>query len=395
MPHGKHKKAVFSIVRNEPGIARSEIARRTGLSKSTTERLIRSLVAEGILVETLKADRRRQGRGGIPLSIHTAGPCVIGVDMHADKVIFAGLDLAGETLIETVVDVHTDMTSDEILARMIDGIGDVVERLQKSGRTIKAIGFGDIGVVDSQKRLSLFSSQLPNWHDVPTAERLTERFGLPVYVQDTSRLNCLAEARYGVAKNVTGFVFIELGIGIGLGLYHDGELYSGEQGCGCEIGHVVVDPVGPICSCGGRGCLEAVAGARAIVAQAIEALRGGGQSILTQMVNGRPETLTIEQVFAAAERHDRLATTLVDGAVTKLGLAIGNICNLFNPIMVVLGGQMATSGVLWEPIKSVIRRTAMPWIAEHMSIEFSTLGEDTGILGAAELAIEHLFDGGE
>ena len=386
-----HEKGIFTLVRNEAGIARSEISRRIGLSKSTTERIIRSLVARGILNEAVRDDKTRQGRRGIPLSVNASRPCVVGVDMNADAILAAGLNLLGKILLHGKAEICTRMSSEEILARIIEPIEKVLDGLQAMDRPVAALGFGDVGVVDSKKGVSLFSSPLPNWKDVPIAEHLNARFGLPVYVQDSSRLQCLAEAHYGVGKGVDGLLFIDLGVGIGMGVYGNGRLYSGEQGSGCEIGHVVVQPDGPICSCGGRGCLEAVAGSRALAAQAVDALRKGGQSRLSAMVDGNLDALTAEHVYEAAEAKDRLAMTLVGTASEILGVAVANICNLFNPVMVVLGGDMAKHPALWEPVKKIIRRTAMPWIAAHMTVEFSSMPEHGGVRGAGELAIENLF----
>ena len=392
MEMSDYKKTIFELVRNNHGIVRSEISRRIHVSKSTAERIVQSLVTQGLVSENLNNHNRSQGRAGIALSVNPNGPCIIGVELSANQTLTcAGINLDGEFITESFTEVSGDMTKEQLFEVIEEHIHRVFTEVRHLNREIIGIGFGDPGIVDSLSGVSVLSSTLPNWKNARISERLSERFHLPVFIQGDMRMKCLAEARYGVAVGVKGFIFINFGIGVGLGVYSNGRLYLGEQGCGCEMGHMIIDPEGPICGCGGKGCLEAIVGSKALITQTINAIQNGVQTSILEKAGMNPDAITAQHVFKAAEEHDRLAVTLVDSAIQILGRAIGNVCNLFNPSLVVLGGEIAKSPVLWQPVQTVIRRTVIPFLSKQLKIEFSRLSDKSGVLGAAEMVIEKML----
>ncbi len=392
MEMSEHKKIVFELVRNNPGIVRSEISRRIHVSKSTAERIVQSLVTQGLLSENTNSHNSRQSRSGIALSVNSNGPCIIGVELSSNHALTcAVINLDGEIITESFTEVSGDMTKEQLFEIIEEHIHRVLSEVRRLNRDIIGIGFGDPGIVDSLSGVSLFSSTLPFWKNARISGRLSERFHLPVFVQDASRIMCLAEARYGVAVGVKGFILIDFGMGVGLGVYSNGRLYLGEQGCGCEMGHMIIDPEGPICGCGGKGCLEAIVGSKALIKQAITAIQNGAQTSIIEKAGMKTAAITDQHIFRAAEEHDRLSVTLIDSAIQILGRAIGNVCNLFNPSLVVLGGEIAKSPLLWKPIKTVIRRTVIPFLSGHLKIEFSRLSDKNGVLGAAEMVIEKML----
>ncbi len=384
------ERAIMVAVRGSPGLVRSELARRLGLDKSTTNRMVQGLVDRRYLVEESDSSARK-GRGGIPLGIHPRGPRAIGAEMTGAEIHCACVNLAGERLAEAGMAVSPSMSADELL----DAIKSTVSRTligtdcPKAG--ILGIGFGHSAVMNTETGTSFTSSKFPNWRNVGIARFLRDSFQLPVAVEDSARTKCLAEAVYGVARGYRDFIYVNCGDGVGLGVWTGGRLYRGAQGLGCEIGHMIVDPDGPLCGCGSKGCLEAIASSRAITRQVTEGIRQGVRSSIADGIQQeRLSELEVSTaaVYTAAMKSDRLATSLVNSAKRTLGMAIGNVCNLFGPSLVVLGGDMAKFPTVWQGIESEIRHAAMPLIGEKLKVRFSELDETAGVLGAAELVVE-------
>ena len=326
------------------------------------------------------------------MSINSGIAYVLGIELDIDNTLTCALlDLNCKFIKRSVSHICPEMTKEEIFGVIEKSIENIKEEVSIPGVEILGIGFGDPGFVDSRNGICKFSSRFPNWREANIAERLSKNFGLPVFVQDLSRLKCLAEADFGAAKGVKGFIYIDYGDGIGLGVYSNGKLFTGEQGYGCEIGHMVIDPNGPICGCGGKGCLEAIASTRAIIKQAAEAVANGVQTSINVKPGMAADAIAARHIFTAAQENDRLAVTLVNSVIQTLGLAIGNVCNLFNPSMVVLGGEMPEFPSVWAPIKKVIHTSVIPFISQELTISFSTLSDQGGILGAAQHVIEKLL----
>jgi predicted NBD/HSP70 family sugar kinase len=152
---------------------------------------------------------------------------------------------------------------------------------------------------------------------------------------------------------------------------------------------VTVVPDGPLCGCGNRGCLQALASGPAIANHARERLRAGGDSLLLTLVDGHPERITAETVFTAAEQGDRLAQDVVANTATVLGIAFANLINLFNPQQIILGGPVGQgSQVLLEPLRAEVQRRAMAYPLSVVQIEASTLGNDADAIGAAVLVLQ-------
>ena len=380
--------AIFRLIRDEAGIVRSHVAARVGISKSTAERMAQALVDAGLVIETDGADSRR-GRGGIGLSVRPESPCAVGIDLGASHVDLAAVDMAGGVTHAVRERIDPSMTREALLAVLETASARLLDALHAEGRRVLGIGFGDPGVLDLAGGVSLSATNLPAWRGVPVVAHLRERFGVPVRLEASPRVKCLGEARYGAARGVTGFLLVDLGMGVGLGMYSRGRLYGGEGGCGGELGHMVVVPDGPICACGGRGCLEAVAGSAALVRDARAALAGGAPGMLRATP---PEALTARHIIEAADSGDRLAQGIVNSAVRTLGIAIGNVCNLLNPRMVVLAGGLSKAGSLMSALETVVRATVLPVIGQALAITSSQVPDTGGVLGAAELILGDFAD---
>ncbi len=244
----------------------------------------------------------------------------------------------------------------------------------QKGMTVAHIGVGFGGPVDFARGVVYLSHHVAGWENFPLKAALEERFRLPVTVDNDANAGTLGEWLFGAGKGVSDLLYVNIGTGIGGGLISDGKLVRGWRNLAGEIGHMTVKPDGPVCTCGRKGCLEALASGSAIGREGTERL-------------GRPTTS--EEVFTLAAQGNPVAKQILDEAVDTLAFAIGAAANLFNPQRVILGGGVAEApeALLLQPLREKLPRYLLPQVAEGLEVVRAQLGYDAGIMGAIALAL--------
>jgi glucokinase len=264
-----------------------------------------------------------------------------------------------------------------------------VDEVRAAAPDVEAIGFGIPSLVERETGVSRWSNHLP-LADVPFRDLMSERLGLPVVVDNDANMALLAEHRRGSARGARHAVLVALGTGIGSGLLLDGRIYRGATGVGAELGHVVLDLHGPDCpsNCPGRGCLEAFVSGNAIGREG------------ARLARERPDTVLGRRLAAGREVSGGLVTELAhDGDETarqalaevgrRLGAALTGIVNALNPEVIVIGGGAVAAGdFLLGPARSVVAERALPPAREIVRIVPTHFGDESGMLGAALLALE-------
>lgn len=318
-------------------------------------------------------------------------PLVVGVDVGGTKIAAAVVDAVGQMCGR--VQVPTDVRGAEAT---LESIAEAIRRALSAAGVARgdvlAAGLGIPGKVDPEAGVGILSVNL-GWRDVPVKALLEARLGMPCTLENDVKAATLGEGRFGAGRGRRNFIYLSVGTGIAAGLILDGRLYRGSTGMAGEVGHAIIDPHGPRCKCGARGCLEAVASGPAIAARAKEALRTSRPTLLRDWAAGPDGQVTAEQVFAAAAQGDPVAQEVVEGAGTYLGLAISQLIMAFDPQLVVLGGGVAQGGdLLLQAIHRELHRQAEEsFVFREMlkpeCVQLTALGTDVGILGAAALAM--------
>jgi glucokinase len=314
--------------------------------------------------------------------------------MGSSSIVSSCINLVGNIQATCEEAITPSMSAKEMVLIIEKSIDQTQKRISRAEEKILGIGFSHSAIVNSETGTAFASSKFPNWKNVNIAEHLTERFALPAFAEDSARTKCLAEAQYGSGRGYENFLYINYGEAVGLGVYNEGLLYRGSWGCGCEMGHMIVDRDGPICGCGGKGCLEAIVSTKAITEKAVEAIRNHVQTSMASTLEESEDSERLpnaDMIFEAAQEHDRLANSLTESAIQILGVTIGNVCNLFIPSLVILGGDMARFPKVWTRIIPIIRQAAMPFIAKQLEISFAELDVSSGVIGAAELVFERIL----
>ncbi len=255
---------------------------------------------------------------------------------------------------------------------------------------LASIGVSFGGPVDATAGIVLQSHHIEGWDNLPLAARLRSEFARPVYMENDANAIALGEYRYGAGRGVDSLVYMTVSTGIGGGVVLGGRLWRGAHGLAGEIGHTVVRPQGPICTCGNHGCLESLASGQSIARRAREALQAGGEGErLLGLVDSRPERITAEVVFRAARAGDPLAATVINEVAEDLGLGIAMFCSIVDPARVILGGGVAKAGEqLLAPVRKAFRRYAFPMLVDDVQIVQAAALDDGGLLGAAALVAQ-------
>lgn len=310
--------------------------------------------------------------------------CYVGVDLGGTTIKFALVDNDGVVLQSDRCQTDAEEGHDRVLERMVDGACAIIA-MATPDQIIRAVGVAVPGVLDMDRGYTIFLPNLPgDWPDVPVGPVMAAALHLPVYLINDVRAFTVAELEIGAAKGVTTALCYAIGTGIGGGIVTHGRVNMGLGGAGGELGHMVVEPSGPHCGCGNRGCAEAYAAGPAIIGEANRQIVMGETTVLREMIGDDLNKMTPEIVERAAGEGDRIARQVLEYAGFHLGLAVSNAIAALAPNVVVLGGGVLKPyGYFWEQIESTAR--AHSHVTEIDKIEFrpAKLGFEAGVVGAA------------
>jgi glucokinase len=274
---------------------------------------------------------------------------------------------------------------------VIEQIARSVERARQAAgvkpEQVLALALGAPGPLDTRQGIIHFAPNLA-WHDMPIRQVLEQRLSLPVLLDNDANLAALGEHVYGAGRGEDNMVYITVSTGIGGGLILGGRLYRGFADGAGEIGHMTVLPDGPLCGCGNRGCLEALASGTAIARDARDlAACGRGEQILAA-AGGDPTSITAVTVAAAAATGDAAAQSIITRAARYLGIGIANTINLLNPSLVVLGGGVMDIGELvWQHLRPEVQLRALEAARTSTRLAAAELSGRAGVMGAIALAL--------
>jgi len=316
------------------------------------------------------------------------GKVIAAVDLGGTNIRAALYSEDGGTLAQCALPTLAHEGLEPTLGRIFRAIEEVI----REGEELIAIGLGAPGPLDPWKGIIFSAPNLPGWENVPLADILAERFGVPVFVNNDANVAALAEHRLGAGKGFSNIIYITVSTGIGGGIIAEGKLLLGAKGLAGEVGHIVVKPDGPPCGCGGRGCVEALASGPAIAREAIKRIKAGENSSIPKFVEGPLEGLTAREVALAAIEGDALAQEIFREAGYYLGLSFVSLIHLFNPSRIIVGGGVAKVGkILLEPAEETVKELTMREFLEGFKIVPAALGDEAGLLGAYLLAKEGLY----
>jgi predicted NBD/HSP70 family sugar kinase len=374
----RNRRRLVDTLRRRGSASRAELARLTGLSRSTVSTLVADLQTGGLVVE--HPDPRAPGRDRTPqqgrpptlLTLDRSAGLVLGIDFGHEHVHVAIADLSRTILAERVRALDVDRSAERALDVAVELADEVVASAGADRDRILGAGVGLSGPIDVDAGTVHAGKILPSWAGVRPVDELAKRLSLRVHLDNDANLGALAEVTLGAGIGARDAIYIMVSGGVGAGLILGGELYRGAGGTAGELGHVLVDESGPICRCGNRGCLEMMA---------------GGNAIIGLLRPSHGDDLTLDEVMALAADGDSGARRAIADAGRVLGRSVAAIVNAFNPELVIVGGTVSAAGdVLLDPMREAVDRYAIESAAADVRIARGVLGDRAEVLGALELA---------
>jgi glucokinase len=309
------------------------------------------------------------------------GSLAVGVDVGGTKVAALLTDDRGTVLDRKVVHSPAD-DAEATVATVVS----LARDLAAAHEGVVAVGIGAAGLV-SREGVMRFAPNLA-WREFPIGERVAEGVGMPVLVDNDANVAAWGEFRFGAGRSANHLLLVTVGTGIGGGIVAGGALYRGAHGFAAEIGHIIVDPGGPVCGCGNVGCWEQVASGRAIERLGRTAAAEHPDSVLGRAAGGNPLSIDGPTVTNAAREGDPISLRILELVGMRLGEGIAGLVNVLDPDVVVVGGGASSAGdLLLEPARrSFVDAVEAPEHRPEVPILPAELGNDAGAIGAADLA---------
>ena len=370
-----NRSAVLNAVKTNGRISRTDIARDTGLSPATISAITATLIADDLVQEQAEGDSRG-GRRPILLALNPKGGFVIGLKLAETHTVGALMDLEA-TVLAKRTRAHEGHSPEEIVASLGEAVTELIRAVRIPKRMLLGVGLGVAGIVDGDAGL-LRQSPFFGWRDVPLGEMVERVVRAPVYLDNDVNTLTIAEKWFGAGQGVDDFLTVTIGRGVGLGIVVNGRFYRGWRGGAGELGHTVVDPNGPRCGCGKRGCLETFVGDPALV----RAAREQGLQVADP-----------EDLVTLAESGGRQARAILARAGRLLGLAVADLINLFDPQLIILSGEGVRAGDwLFQPMRESIGQQVMPGLAQDTEVRVDPWDDDAWARGAGSLVLRELFE---
>ena len=382
---------VLDELRGSGSVSRGDLVARTGLSRGVVGQRIAELLDAGLAVE---ADTGPSTGGRPPrrISFRADAGHLLVADLGATSIDVAVTDLDGRILGHRDEPADVSAGPERCLTRIEELFDELTPATRDLPRRLWGIGIGVPGPVEFRSGRPVSPPIMPGWDGYPVRERLAERYGAPVWVDNDVNILALGEWRSGIAVGHDNVVVVKIGTGIGAGIVSNGRIHRGTQGAAGDVGHIqVVDSASVVCRCGNVGCLEALAGGAALARDGEAAARSGRSDRLRVALeqHGR---VSAEDVARAASFGDPVAVGLLQAAGHRVGLVLASVVNFFNPSLVVVGGGVAQSGdQLLAAIRETVYRRSLPLATRDLVVQRSSLGALAGVIGASAMVLEQLF----
>ncbi len=312
----------------------------------------------------------------------------IGIDLGGTNIACGLVSVSGEILVKKSCPTGASRPAEKIMADMASLIEKVLLEANCPKEKIAFCGIASPGIANPETGCIEYSCNLPSFLGFPIVEDLKQRMGFSrVGLENDANCAAKGEAEAGAAKGCGSSVLITLGTGVGGGVILNGAIYRGFNFAGAELGHIVIDHKGPVCSCGRRGCWEMYSSATALCRMTREKMKENPDSVMWALTEGQESRVSGRTAFDAMRRKDRAAKEVIDSFVEYLACGITNIINIFQPEILTVGGGISAEGeTLLAPVRAIVEREQYSRVCERKTVlKKARLGNDAGIIGAALL----------
>jgi glucokinase-like ROK family protein len=333
------------------------------------------------------------GRPATLLEINPEAGCIIGAEFGVDFVSVALTDFVGQVLWRRVAEAEPTESQETTISRTLELAEAAMGAARQGGHALLGVGLALPGTVDPAVGMLIFAPNL-HWHNVPLRDIFHERTGLRVFVENDANAAAIAEHLFGVARASKDFVFVFAGVGIGGGLFLNGELYRGKNGYAGELGHspIIAEPYQSACHCGNRGCWETYANQYSIIQRIQARLEEKRSSIIPELLREEKGPLSITVIKKAADLGDVEALEAFAEAGEAMGQGFASLVNIFNPEKIILGGPLSAAGAYLLPsIKRTVALHSLPEIGQETDVSVSAFGADASLIGAIAIVVDDIL----
>ncbi|NRF95914.1 ROK family protein [Paenibacillus frigoriresistens] len=381
---------LLQAIRRKP-ISKAELVRLTKYSLAiVTEHT--EILLEKNFVREIDRGPSTGGRKPLLLSFNAEAGYIVAIDLESTNVRVGITDLNCNILVsESLDDIDVLAGPTTVLEQVKELVFALLHRVGIESPQIKGIGMGVPGPVEYSVGLPASLSIMRGWDRYPIRQFWSQYFQCPCYVDNNVHTMAIGEQMLDLESKIENLLFLKIGNGIGAGIICKGQIYRGSTDCAGDVGHINMGH-DILCYCGNRGCLEAFAGGRAIAARAEEMARNGQSEVLGEIYS-KKKKLTLVDVRQAVEVADPVAVELMRECGVAIGNVLAGLVNFFNPSLILIGGGVSQVGdVLLASIRQAVYQRALPLSVRNLVIQYSSLGENAGIVGAAALTVDEIID---
>ena len=357
---------VLQLLTEHGEITQAGLARGTGLAAATVSNIVRELLTGG-LVQVSEVGRRKVVR------LTRATGLLLGIDYGHRHLTVVIADRAHEILAERRVGLEPNLPAVDGMYLAEKLFRELLDELGEQPAAIVGAGMGLPAPIDLRTGKVGAPSIMPGWVGVDAVSLASERLGMPVVVDNDANLGAVAELYWGAARGLSDIAYVKLSEGVGAGLVLGGQVVRGRDGTAGEIGHITTDEFGQVCRCGNRGCVETVVAERRVI-ELLEPMLG--------------QQLTIAEVVRRARDGNNSCVRVLADTGRQAGIAVANLCNVFNPELILIGGELAVAGeFLLAPMREMVRRCGIPSATADLPIILAGLGARAPVMGAVAVAL--------
>ncbi len=362
--------SLLQLIRNGEAVTRADLARHTGLARSTVTQRVDALLAHELVYEADDSESTG-GRPPTVLAFNSQAGVVLSVDLGATHSQLAVSDLGARALVERVLTIDIAEGPDTVLEAVADALDEMLAKADRAVSDVRGVGVGVPGPVAFDTGQPVNPPIMPGWDRFPILDWFKERYAAPTLVDNDVNIMAVGE-HWAHWRGVDHLLFVKVGTGIGCGIIASRAVHRGARGAAGDIGHVTVPGHDVVCACGNTGCLEAIAGGRALAA--------------------RLGVATSLEVAQLARGGDADAVQAIRDSGRALGNVLAGCVNFFNPTVIIFGGDIAEAGEqLLAGVREVTFQRSLPLATEQLQTVQSRLGAQAGTVGAAIMVIEHVL----
>ncbi|HEU5101934.1 MAG TPA: ROK family transcriptional regulator [Roseiflexaceae bacterium] len=372
---------ILNLIKQHGTISRVQLADLSSLASPTITEIVAALLDERLIIETGSLISDRRGPRPVLLELNRQGGYAVGIMLRPDGMNLVVTDLMADVVYRAYQPLPANVPPSTVLEIVAHSVRKQITTAQIDWSQIRGLGVGVTGVIDSTTGIC-HEAYILGWHDVRIGETLEAKLGIPVHVDNDTRTLTVAEQHFGISYSRQNFVLVTVGRGVGMGAVVNGELLRGHRDIGAEFGHITMSLDGPLCQCGKRGCLEAIASDVGIVAAASAAGLAAA------------EQATIEAITERAHAGDAGLRQIFHAAGVALGLGVAHLINIFGPELVVLTGEGLRAGdLLLNPLHQTLAQSVFGDRLRHTEIAVKPWAPDwePWARGAASLVLDDLL----